>query len=147
MKQCKNACNTNPDCKAFHYYLLDPRGYTNCWLWTQEGYAGNGSEKAFCFIKTHDAQNAEGDDEKEDKEQTLDEKEETTEVDLEQIEEEAEEGNRRQTPKESMRDWDNKWEERKQTQKEERDRKKAQREADKKKKREANKVCHIYEET
>jgi len=57
MKQCKNVCKADPECRAFHFYLLDPKGYTNCWIWTKDGYSGNGSEKAFCFVKNDEAKN------------------------------------------------------------------------------------------
>lgn len=52
MKKCKKACNKDENCKAFHFYLLDPEGLTNCWIWTVDGYEANGSEKAYCFVKT-----------------------------------------------------------------------------------------------
>jgi len=51
MNNCKRSCNKNPKCTAFHYYLLDPLGQTNCWIWTKEGYEANGSTKAYCFVK------------------------------------------------------------------------------------------------
>lgn len=51
MNKCKKKCNQNPDCKAFHWYLLDPKGTSNCWIWTSDQYVGDGSEKAYCFKK------------------------------------------------------------------------------------------------
>lgn len=36
---------------AFHFYLLDPGHYNNCWIWTKPGYSGNGSHKAYCYVK------------------------------------------------------------------------------------------------
>jgi hypothetical protein len=41
----------DPKCTAFHFYLLDPGAKDNCWIWTQEGYSGNGKERAFCWVK------------------------------------------------------------------------------------------------
>lgn len=53
MNKCKRRCSTDPNCHSFHYYLLDPYGVTNCWIWTAEGYSNNGSNKAYCFVKTN----------------------------------------------------------------------------------------------
>lgn len=49
--KCKRRCAKDPDCYSFHYYLLDPWGITNCWIWNKDVYGPNGSEKAFCFVK------------------------------------------------------------------------------------------------
>lgn len=38
-------------CTAFHFYMLDPGHYNNCWIWTEAGYTPNGSTKAYCFVK------------------------------------------------------------------------------------------------
>lgn len=54
MEKCKRRCNKDPQCYSFHYYLLDPWGVTNCWIWTEDSYQPNGSEKAYCFVKTGD---------------------------------------------------------------------------------------------
>lgn len=51
MKKCKKACKNDGNCMAFHWYLLDPSGYTNCWIWTSIEYVANGSEKAYCFVR------------------------------------------------------------------------------------------------
>lgn len=51
VEQCENVCSTDPKCTAFHFYLLDPGSFNNCWIWTAEDYRANGSDKAFCYIK------------------------------------------------------------------------------------------------
>lgn len=52
---CKNVCINDPRCTAFHFYMLDPGHYNNCWIWTEPGYTANGSSKAYCFVKNKDA--------------------------------------------------------------------------------------------
>lgn len=51
---CRQVCIEDENCTAFHFYLLDPGHYNNCWIWTTSGYSGNGSHKAYCFIKDKD---------------------------------------------------------------------------------------------
>ena len=51
MNKCKRRCSKDPKCYAFHYYLLDPFGVTNCWIWTKSGYSNNGENTAYCFVK------------------------------------------------------------------------------------------------
>jgi hypothetical protein len=63
MNKCKRRCSKDPKCFSFHYYLLDPFGTTNCWIWTNDGYQSNGSTAAYCFVKTGD--DIEDDDEPE----------------------------------------------------------------------------------
>jgi len=71
MNGCKKRCTEDSKCLSFHYYLLDPFGVTNCWIWTNEGYSSNGSKKAYCFVKTGEeidkAELPEGADNKTDK--------------------------------------------------------------------------------
>ena len=55
MNKCKKRCSRDPQCYAFHYYLLDPWGITNCWIWKKDTYQANGTERAYCFVKTGDA--------------------------------------------------------------------------------------------
>ena len=51
IKACKRVCDKDASCTAFHFYLLDPGAYNNCWIWTVEGYTPNGSDKAYCYLK------------------------------------------------------------------------------------------------
>lgn len=54
IKHCKEVCDKDSDCVAFHFYLLDPGAYNNCWIWTVDGYLANGSDKAYCHVKRDD---------------------------------------------------------------------------------------------
>ena len=47
-------CANDPNCTAFHFYLLDPGHYNNCWIWTASGYFPNGSHRAYCYVKDAD---------------------------------------------------------------------------------------------
>lgn len=51
IRSCKKVCARDPNCRAFHYYLLDPGAFNNCWIWTEVGYGPNGSDKAYCYLK------------------------------------------------------------------------------------------------
>jgi len=89
MAKCKRRCTKDPKCLSFHYYLLDPWGVTNCWIWTKEGYQSNGSEKAYCFVKTGATTN--------DAEELEDTDDTTFGVAVD---------NDRKVPDKSMQDWD-----------------------------------------
>jgi hypothetical protein len=52
MNKCKRRCSKDPKCYSFHYYLLDPFGITNCWIWTESGYSNNNQSNAYCFVKS-----------------------------------------------------------------------------------------------
>lgn len=55
IQACKEVCLNDRKCTAFHFYLLDPGHYNNCWIWTATGYVANGSTKAYCFVKNANA--------------------------------------------------------------------------------------------
>jgi len=46
---------SDPRCTAFHFYILDPGHYNNCWIWTNKGYTPSGSKNAYCFVKNKNA--------------------------------------------------------------------------------------------
>jgi len=54
IKACMTVCAYDPECTAFHFYLLDPGAYNNCWIWTASGYSPDGSDKAYCYTKEQD---------------------------------------------------------------------------------------------
>ena len=51
IKGCKKICANDIRCTAFHFYLLDPGAYNNCWIWTANDYIPNGSDRAYCYVK------------------------------------------------------------------------------------------------
>jgi len=51
---CRQVCIEDENCTAFHFYLLDPGHYNNCWIWTEPDYTPNGSHKAYCYVKDKD---------------------------------------------------------------------------------------------
>jgi len=84
MKKCMKACKNDANCYAFHWYLLDPSGWTNCWIWITPEYAANGSEKAYCFVRDLGA-DTDDDGRAIDSDAKLDDKENTETVELNQI--------------------------------------------------------------
>lgn len=63
IKDCKKICANDVNCTAFHFYLLDPGAFNNCWIWIESGYTPNGSDKAYCYTKNENFQLNESDQE------------------------------------------------------------------------------------
>lgn len=119
IRRCQKACEADPKCTAFHYYLLDPGAPTNCWLWTTDGYSGNGSEKAYCFVKDKSQKDKKPVNSEKREETTEEKKDDHPEDHAETEVTERDEKEKTQVevkrtkpkPRMSMKDWDDKYEE------------------------------------